>query len=82
VPKPLQKTCFFVEVLALSEVLFEVLFFSFITKEHQHQGTPTPIDPSIDIDCDVLPATAIVHVVAVAVVTAADLALSLLPSPP
>jgi hypothetical protein len=42
---------FFVEVSALLEVLFEVLFFSFITKEHQHQGTPTPINPSINIDC-------------------------------
>jgi hypothetical protein len=51
VPKPSQKTWFFVEVLAPSEVLFEVLFFPFVTKEHQHQRTPTPINPSININC-------------------------------
>jgi hypothetical protein len=77
--------------LALSEVLFKVLFFSFVTEEHQHQGTPTLIDPSINIVCDVLPAAAFVHVVAVAVIAAADvtlvvvalaLALSLSPLPP
>ncbi len=66
-------------------------FFSFVTEEHQHQGTPILINPLIDIDCDVLPAAAFVHVVAVALIAAADvtlvvvaltLALSLSPLPP
>ncbi len=81
----------FAEVLVLLEVLFEVLFFSFVTKEHQHRASPTPIDPLIDIDCNILPAAAIVHILAVAIVATANVALvivslahslSLSPSPP
>ncbi len=49
--------------------------FSFVTEEHQHQGTPTLIDPSIDIVCDVLPAAVFVHVIAMAVIAAANVAL-------
>jgi hypothetical protein len=51
-----------------------VQFFSFVTEEHQHRGTPTPINPLININCGVLPATAVVNVVAVAIVAVAVVA--------
>jgi hypothetical protein len=59
------------------KVLFEVLSF-FLRHggtSTPRIGTPTLIDPSIDIDRGILPAAVVVHVVAVAVIAAADIAL-------